>query len=717
MTTMAESPIKARATRPTAFDWGGKAATLLELQAAGFRVPAFVVSPTQIRVTVEQLGTPLVVRSSAVGEDGADVSFAGQFRSFLNLNTVDEVEEAVRLCHESLKQPSVIQYCLKSGVDPDSLRMEVIIQRMIEPELAGVAFTVNPITGQEQVLIEACRGLADGLLAGSETALPQQHPLMQKHRAEIETTVGRIQRHFGAPQDIEFAIGSESLYVLQARPVTRIGFASDIGEWTNADFRDGGISSTVCTPLMWSLYEFIWDRSLKNTLRELKLFKRDFQAGEMFFGRPYWNLGAVKECLAELPGFIEREFDEDLSVQINYEGEGRVTPITPGRVFRAVPTVLAVRRFLRRQQIAAEEILAGSIESRLQEYESDSTNIEAALRKLIETEYCQVETTYFRTIFAASLAKMDFVSSFRGADYGSLVAALPPLRHVAPVRDVQAMRHRTPQQLSRVIDTYRHHYRMGLDLIHPRWDEDRDFVEQMLAQLPTSGGKDPRPSFEAARDAMLQTLPRWKHKKFDRKLDRLRHFLWLREELRDVSNRVYHLIRKYVLEISRHRGLDDSIFFQTYPEIFVDARSNIERNREIYEGYRNFKAPNEIGGNYQHGRGSRDGAMLGIAASPGTLTATAFIANSVEAAARMPSGQILVCPYTDPGWTPVLDRVGGVVTETGGLLSHAAIICREYGIPAVLGVENATSRIAHGAELTIHGGEGRVELLTLTDGE
>ncbi len=220
----------------------------------------------------------------------------------------------------------------------------------------------------------------------------------------------------------------------------------------------------------------------------------------------------------------------------------------------------------------------------------------------------------------------------------------------------------------------------------------------MLAQLPTSGGKDPRPGFECARDAILQSLPRWKHNKFHRKLDRLRHLLWLREELRDVSNRVYHLIRQYVLEIARHRGLDDSIFFQTFQEIFVDARSNIERNREIYESYRNFKAPNEIGGSYRHDRGSQDAAMLGIAASPGILSATAFIANSVEEAARMPSGQILVCPYTDPGWTPVLDRVGGVVTETGGLLSHAAIICREYGIPAVLGVENATSRIAHGAE-------------------
>jgi pyruvate,water dikinase len=65
------------------------------------------------------------------------------------------------------------------------------------------------------------------------------------------------------------------------------------------------------------------------------------------------------------------------------------------------------------------------------------------------------------------------------------------------------------------------------------------------------------------------------------------------------------------------------------------------------------------------------------------------VARSVEEALAAPAGSILVCPFTDPGWTPVLGRVAGVVTETGGLLSHAAVICREFGIPAVLGVPHA----------------------------
>lgn len=706
LSEMSGQPITGNLLQPL----GGKASTLLELQAAGFRVPEFVVSPKRIEGAVAELGTPLVVRSSASVEDGTTASFAGQFDSFLNLNTVEEVRNAVARCQASLDQPSVLHYCRQQGIPPESLRMEVIIQRMIQPELAGVVFTVNPVTGDEEVVVEACEGLADGLLAGHQQPLPDNHPLLEQYRGELTQLAKQIERHFGAPQDIEFAIQSGEIFILQSRPITRIGFAGNTGQWTNADFRDGGVSSTVCTPLMWSLYELVWNHSLKNTLRELKLFQTDFQASRMFFGRPYWNLGAVKQCLSALPGYVEREFDQDLSVQINYEGDGHVTPITPLRILRAIPTVLAIKRFFTSQQRVAEELLNQPFESSLKCKGWTGRDVAAEFRTLVETDYFQIESTYFRTIFAASLAKLDFMSAFPGADYGSLVSALPPLRHMEPVRMVQALQDRTPRELSRVIDIFRHHYRRGLDLIHPRWDEDQTFVQQMLAELPSSAGNDPRPVYESARAAMLGSLPRRKRATFNRKLDRLRHFLWLREQLRDYSNQVYYLIRRYVLELASQRGLGESIFFQTYREIFTDDRTRIRCHREIYESYRNFQSPNEIGSGFHFRQRCQGEELVGIAASPGALSATAQVARNVAEASTMPSGQILVCPYTDPGWTAVLDRVGGVVTETGGLLSHAAIICREYGIPAVLGVEQATSRIKSGAKLMIDGNKGRVFL-------
>ena len=147
----------------------------------------------------------------------------------------------------------------------------------------------------------------------------------------------------------------------------------------------------------------------------------------------------------------------------------------------------------------------------------------------------------------------------------------------------------------------------------------------------------------------------------------------------------------------------------SFRDIFDLDTSRVAVNRETYESYRNFAAPNEIGARYPH-QESPPGAdeLRGIGASPGIARGVARIARSVQEALAAKAGEILVCPFTDPGWTPVLGRVAGIVTETGGLLSHAAVICREYGIPAVLGVPNALQRIRAGREIVVHGSEGYV---------
>jgi pyruvate,water dikinase len=690
---------------------GGKAAALLELARAGFPVPPFLVSPPDLAAAVALLGFPLAVRSSASAEDGRDLSFAGQFRSYLDLNSLEEVERAVRGCLESARSDSVADYCRRNGVDPAGLRLGFLVQRMVRPELAGVAFTINPVTGAEEVVIEACPGLAEDLLAGRAPALPGDHPLLRKYAPQIESAARAIQRHFGTPQDVEFAVAGGTLYVLQARPITRIGFAPHIGEWTNADFRDGGVSSRVCSPLMWSLYDFIWEDTLKGFLRQVGLLDGDFQAGRMLFGRPYWNLGAVKRCLARLPGFVEREFDSDLSVQVTYEGDGLRTPVTLPGLLRAVPTVLAIRTFFRKQEAFDRPFLAGGFDAIEGRYEPIPDEVEGRFRELVERDYQTTEGNYFRTIFAASLAKLDFKSSFPEADYPSLVAALPPLRHMAPVRALRELAQRGQRDVGPLLGRFRHHSRGGLDIQAPRWDEDRAFVEELLAHLPAPGGKDPRPAYEQARADALRSLPFWKRRSFCRKLDRLRTFVWLREEMRDLSSRMYYLIRRYVLEIARRRGLGEQVFFMTFREILADDRHNIEANRAVYESYRHFKAPNEIGARFPFDGAPARGALRGIGASRGQVRGRACVARSAQEALRAQRGSILVCPFTDPGWTLALDRVGGVVTETGGLLSHAAVICREYGIPAVLGVPGATERIPDGRTILVHGSGGYVELL------
>ncbi len=692
---------------------GGKAAMLLELQQAGFRVPELHVSPQDLPAVVRQLGFPIAVRSSATVEDGSHSSFAGQFRSFLDLLTLEDVQTAVAACRESLRAPSVIEYCRKHGINPQTIRMEVIVQRMLKPELAGVAFSVDPITGADEVVIEACGGVAEALLAGRARPLPAEDPLLEQYRPLIEGTVRRIQRHFGAPQDVEFAVEHGTVYVLQSRPITRITFGPDIGEWTNADFRDGGVSSTVCTPLMWSLYDLVWESALNGFCRDLLLLDTDFQAGRMFFGRPYWNLGAVKQCLAKVPGFVEREFDQDLSIAPQYEGDGITTPVTLRGIIKTVPTAIALLRFFRRQEVFDRRFLSGGFDSLASRWESVPDDIDSAFRVLIERDYYLTELNYFRTIYCAVLAKQLFLESFPEAEYPALIQCLPELRHMAPIRALRQIGAQGERDVTPILEQFRHHSRRELDLRAPRWDEDREFVEQLLESFRNAPGPSESScaAYKKVRTETRAAAPWYKHRAFDKKLDRMRRFVWLREEMRDLSSRMYYLIRKYVLEIAERRGLGDDIFFMTYPEILADDRSNIERNREVYDSYRNFAAPNEIGARFSYDNDAPAEGLTGIAASRGRVTGPARVVRTVEEALTVERGAVMICPFTDPGWTPVLERVAAVVTETGGMLSHAAIICREYGIPAVLGVERATERIPDYREILVDADRGYVSVV------
>ncbi|MFN5963108.1 MAG: PEP/pyruvate-binding domain-containing protein [Verrucomicrobiota bacterium] len=688
----------------------GKARGLAELQAAGFPVPEFRCSPRDAAAAAQELGFPLAVRSSASSEDGQLNSFAGQFRTFLQLQTTEAVTSAIAACEQSLLSSSVAAYCRKAGIPPDSLSMQVILQKMIQPELAGVAFSINPMTGEEDVVIEACEGVADDLLAGQLSPLPAGHPLLEHHRSRITALVRAVHEHCGTPQDVEFAIADGQLYLLQARPITRIAFRADTGEWTNADFRDGGVSSSVCTPLMWSLYDFIWEDALKDFLRDLHLHKGNFTAGRMFFGRPYWNLGAVKECLLRLPGFDEAEFDRDLSVQRTADTPYRRTPVTAWTVLRALPTIIAAPSLMKRQDVFDSDFLEGGFEQMAARFADPGSHPHQSLETLINTLYRTTETNYFRTIFCASLAKLLFMEAFPGADYPALVAALPPLRHLEPTLMIRRMQTDGAPDPDALMRRFPHRSRRELDLRTPRWDEDRPWVEALLNTPAGPEMQDPSESQRAALKAALSSVPRHRRSTFQRKLNRLRRFLWLREEMRDLSSRTYHLIRRHVIAIAELRGLGDDAFFMTWRELIADDRSSIAASRRRFQSYRNFAAPNEIGSRFPSAPNPHSGDLRGIGASPGCASGIARRARSIEEALTVERGSILVCPFTDPGWTPVLERVAAVVTETGGLLSHAAVICREYGIPAVLGLPNATTRIPEGSPVTVNGSAGTVSL-------
>jgi phosphohistidine swiveling domain-containing protein len=236
---------------------GTKAATLAALAARGFPVPAgFVVTTAaceRILATVDdaaadlasfelpgdvwagivaglrQLGGGLVaVRSSGTAEDLPDASYAGQYETVLGVSGPDEVAQAVRRCLASAGSARVRAY---SGSHRDT--MAVLIQRLVAADAAGVAFTANPVTGDQEILVSAVRGVADRLVSGQATPdewlargeeitclRATENALDPARVGDVVALARRVEETAGGPQDLEWAISGDALFLLQARPIT-----------------------------------------------------------------------------------------------------------------------------------------------------------------------------------------------------------------------------------------------------------------------------------------------------------------------------------------------------------------------------------------------------------------------------------------------------------------------------------------------------------------
>jgi phosphohistidine swiveling domain-containing protein len=218
---------------------------------------------------------------------------------------------------------------------------------------------------------------------------------------------------------------------------------------------------------------------------------------------------------------------------------------------------------------------------------------------------------------------------------------------------------------------------------------------------------------------MSQNLGYLKRKSFISQLEMSRKFLRVREEMRAFSTRAYYLLRLGLLEFARRNEIETlDAFMLDVNEIksiltgSAFMLPDISKRKLFYQGYRNLTAPNEFGGKIIALKSSAStGGLKGLGCSPGEFVGRARIITDIHQTHNLSKEDILVTLFTDPGWTPVLARVGGVVTEVGGLLSHAAVIGREYGIPAILNLIDATKMIEDGDLIRMNGKSGQIEIL------
>ena len=281
-----------------------------------------------------------------------------------------------------------------------------------------------------------------------------------------------------------------------------------------------------------------------------------------------------------------------------------------------------------------------------------------------------------------------------------------------------------------------------IDVTRPRWRERPGaLVPLILANVANfapgerqrrleQGRREARQAAEALL-ARLRALPDGEAKaaEAERMIERIRALIGYREFPKYGMVRRYGIYREALLEEAERLvgdgvlGAPDDPFFLTLPELVdvvrtrrVDAR-RIRQRRQAFLEHQSLTAPRVLtsdgemlGGRYRR-KDLPEGALVGLAVSAGVAEGRARVVPDLAEADLQP-GDILVTAATDPSWTPAFVAIGGLVTEVGGLMTHGAVIAREYGLPAVVGVQRATALIADGQRIRVHGSAGHVELLS-----
>jgi rifampicin phosphotransferase len=737
---------------------------------------------------------PVAVRSSATVEDLPGVSAAGQHDTYLNIQGEAAVLDAVKRCWASLWSARAIGYRARHGVGPGDVSMAVVVQRLVLAEAAGVMFTVDPVgDARDRVVISANWSLGESVVAGEVTpdvavvdrasgklvsyqvgskeimtvadgagtrttetpaGLRSAAVLSRAQAGELARVGLAIEKLYGEPVDVEWALAWGELFVVQARSITILGAGEQWNDSLDGDYlwSNGNLGEAfpdVMTPATWSFVELLMlHMTFPPNLPGYRGYGR-------IGGRFYTNV-SMSIALEALAGISPRRFVALLGPVL-----GKLPPVEEiprprlprGKVIRlAVPAAVAMLRRVRTSQRRLPEFLAsapGRCEQLRAEIEQTTDAAVLAslwpqkVRPLFE-ESCDMlagAVTHGARLLSgpgklANLvgeADAALLLSGQRAD-GTALASLGPATGLARLARGEIDRDTFTRQFG-------HRGPHEVELSIPRPAEDPAWIDEQLAALGDTA-RDAGALLarqQGARAAAWQRLARQDPKKAAaarKVVARWAPIARDREAARSEVARSTWVVRTWVRRAGELTGHGDDLFFLELQEIVDLLRGDraplaeVPARRATYETYRALPPypalirgrfdpvrwaadPNRRGDYYdERAQAAKpDDTITGFPGAAGVVEGIARVLHAPEDAAQLGDGEVLVAPVTNIGWTPIFPRAAAVVTDVGAPLSHAAIVARELGIPAVVGCGNATMRLHSGDRVRVDGGAGTVEVL------
>jgi rifampicin phosphotransferase len=718
----------------------------------------------EVRARWESLHAPhgVAVRSSATSEDSATSSAAGQYESVLGVRTFEELLAAVGRCQWSRHSAAAEAYRGRIGLADEAPAMAVVVQAMVVPTWAGVVFTAEaPVAeANHMILVEAVEGLGtqlvDGAVEPNRVAFSRNEPhapafstVFGERMGETEAREGplrslartalTVERALGGPQDIEWALDDTGLHLLQARPITAaVPHPTRFGDWVSEVPGARWARMSICDSWLSDPLSPLFATTLFPTLID----------------RWATNWGGPAERRAQSPlipepmhgtvnGFAYLRFDFPLSRH-------------PLRTLRLMTRWLGfhLSPVERRWRGAVLPALRDGLERVRDTPLADLTSAEV-LRRIRTVE--ELSARYWAVIgglawhwnttewlLEAVLARGGRHTT--GLTAGALLVGENRLAHQAnrALNQVAAAAPEEEEQLLREYLRRFGHLVYSLDPAEPTAIDDPSMVRSVIAGRRRDGagepGPPPVPGSGAAGPARL--LGRGPLGRLRRGAYRwANHWSSVRDEALHNFTLGWPFMRAGYLELGRRlvrAGLldaADDVFYLTGEELadWVSADAGNARWRDLVrerrlrrQWQRRLNPPDVVPADARitlfgsditslalfgvQQQEDREDGLSGSAVSPGSYTGRARVIHEIAEADSLKKGEVLVVRQVTPAWAPLLAHAGAVVADVGGALSHGSVVAREYGIPAVMGVRTATSRIATGTRLTVDGDSGVVQL-------
>jgi pyruvate,water dikinase len=771
-------------------DWplaGGKGSTLAHLFQMGYRVPpGFVILASafdehgkfgpdvrqQIEKQLQQLRAekpeaPVTVRSSALAEDSAQSSFAGEFESVLNVRTDAEFWAAIERVYRSAQSERVRAYSAAHGVNATH-GIAVVVQQMVPAEIAGVLFTADPVSGSYQAMVgNYIHGLGEALVSGEADAerFTLARPkgtyagpaALQPYAKELFRTSTKLEQTLAGPQDIEWAVAQGKLYILQARPITtlRVGNLDDyaINEsltedalWVNTNVAEA--VPDVFSPLTWSI--------IRGIDEELNFIPGYYVWSGNICGRVYSNIsrrvsaahamtGMTTERILGLLGDLFGRSLDRVAVPLHPFTRGAVVrEFVPGIgrvIWKTLTGYLTLGKFLRENPARCRALTAKirEITNKADLLRLWQQELEPYLYKAWWAHTAGGSRIVNTMVLQRKLTKLvgaedanTLLSNLRDS---SELASLGPVTSIAKVRKGELSR-------AEYLAQYGHRGPHEFELAIPHPAEDLTWLEQQLADDATTeldvDGLLARQeaAFEGAKVRFIQQYPS-KAKWLDKQLKQVAQGAQLRERARSEFTRAFRVVRAFALRAGELTGLGDDTFFLYSAEVAAllggddGAVKHIPARKANYAYYQSLPPlPSVIRGRFQPEEWLQDPdrrldfydptqpvkradaeELRGISGAAGRVEGTVRILQRPEDGDSLLPGEILVAATTNVGWTPLFPKAAAIITDIGAPLSHAAIVARELGIPAVVGCGIATTQLKSGDRVLVDGGQGVVQIL------